>query len=39
MWYDGYQEMNYVFSDFNKKSKQERAKELAILAEKLRSDK
>ena len=39
MWYDAYQEMNYVFSRFNQKSKEERAKELEMLANGLRDDK
>jgi len=38
MWYAGYHEMNYVFSDYNQKTKKERAKELEILAETLRSN-
>lgn len=32
MWYDGYHEMNYVFSEDNQKSKTERIKELEKLA-------
>ena len=38
MWYNGYQEMNSVFSDYNQKSKKERVKELEKLAETLRSN-
>jgi len=37
MWYDGYKEMNYVFTDYNQKSREERVKELEILAVTLRS--
>ena len=36
MWYDGYREMNYAFSDYNQKSKEERVEELEELAEILR---
>jgi len=36
MWYDGYQEMNYVFSEYNQKSKKERVMELETLAKELR---
>ncbi|MFW9877749.1 MAG: HIT family protein [Candidatus Thorarchaeota archaeon] len=37
MWYDGYKEMNYVFSEYNQKSIEERVEALEKLADLLRS--